>query len=103
LSKFNIIGLFNDVFGASDSTHLSKPTHIWAKYKVEYIREIANINNCKSDNIFYIDDTQENIKYAIDSGYPNSILLPGIGTNSIILTGILDKIYRDNNKIIKIS
>ncbi len=96
LSKLNIIELFNDVFGASDITHLSKPTHIWAKYKVEYIRKIANINDCKSENIYYIDDTIENIRESQKSGYVNSILLPNIGTSSIVLTSILDKIYNNN-------
>lgn len=97
LKKLNVIELFDNVYGAIDQTHLSRPTYIWAKYKVEYIEKIKTQNNLESNNIFYIDDTIENITEAKKAGYSNSILLPDIGTSSIMLTSILDKIYKSNN------
>jgi FMN phosphatase YigB (HAD superfamily) len=94
LKKLNIIELFDNIYGAYDKIHLSEPSHLWAKYKVEYITEIKKINNCEFENIFYIDDTQENIEHAISLGYSNSILLPTIGSSSIMLVAVLDKIYK---------
>lgn len=97
LKKLNILELFDNVLGASDQTHLSRPTHIWAKNKVEYINQIKILNNSESSDIFFIDDTIENIREVQKAGYVNSILLPNIGTSSIMLTSILDKIYNENN------
>ena len=96
LTKLNIINLFDGIYGAKDQEHLSKSTKTWSLIKSNYINMIKNINNSNNQYIYFIDDTKENILESINSGYSNSILLPSIGTSSIMLTSILDKIYNEN-------
>lgn len=96
LTKLNIINLFDDIYGAKDQEHLSKSTKTWSLIKSSYINMIKNKNNSDNQYIYYIDDTKENILESKKNGYSNSILLPNIGTSSIMLTSILDKIYNDN-------
>ena len=97
LTKINIFNIFNDIYGATDYAHLSESTFIWSKYKKIFIDNIMKLNQVEKRDIFYIDDTEENISYAISNDYHNSILLPTIGISSIILVGILEKILIDNN------
>lgn len=50
------------------------------------------MNGAKKENLYFIDDTEENIIYAKFSGYSNSIHLSNIGISSIMLVSILEKI-----------
>lgn len=97
LDKLNILNLFEDIYGAQDQDHLSQGTNYWARYKTEYINQIVKINNINKTNIFFIDDTEENINYAISNGYANSILLNSLDcVSSICLVSILEKIILKN-------
>lgn len=92
LTKLNIIGLFDGIYGAKNFAHLRETTHTWSKYKTEYLNNIISMNEAKKENLYFIDDTEENIIFAKSSGYSNSIHLPSIGVNSIMLLSVLEKI-----------
>lgn len=92
LTKLNIIELFDGIYGASNYTHFAENAITWSRYKTEYLDIIISINNTKKENLYFIDDTEENIIYAKSSGYSNSIHLSNIGISSIMLVSILEKI-----------
>lgn len=95
LTKLNIVRLFDDIYGAKNFTHLRETTLTWSKYKTEYLNHIISINGAKKENLYFIDDTEENIIFAKSSGYSNSIHLPNIGVSSLTLLSILEKIIID--------
>lgn len=92
LTKLNIIGLFNDIYGAKNYSHLGENALTWLRYKTEYLNYIISMNGTQKENLYFIDNTEENITFAKSSGYSNSIHLPNIGISSIILVSILEKI-----------
>jgi hypothetical protein len=92
LTKLNIIELFDGIYGANNYTHFAENAITWSRYKTEYLDIIISINNTKKENLYFIDDTEENIIYAKSSGYSNSIHLSNIGVSSIMLVSILEKI-----------
>ena len=92
LKNLDIIKLFNDIYGADNIEHLSENPLNWAKYKTDFLNEIISMNKINKNNLYFIDDTEENISFAKNSGFINSILLPNVGISSIILLGILEKI-----------
>lgn len=92
LTKLNIIGLFDGICGAKDFAHLGENALTWSKYKTEYLNHIISMNGTQKENLYFIDDTEENIIFAKSSGYSNSIHLPNIGISSIMLVSILEKI-----------
>lgn len=92
LTKLKIIELFDDIYGASNYTHLGENAFTWSRYKTKYLDIIISMNGAKKENLYFIDDTKENIIYAKFSGYSNSIHLSNIGISSIILVSILEKI-----------
>lgn len=93
LTKLNIIELFDNIYGAKNFAHLAENALCWSRYKTEYLDIIISINNTKKENLYFIDDTEENITYAKSSGYSNSIHLSNIGISSIMLVSILEKIF----------
>jgi FMN phosphatase YigB (HAD superfamily) len=92
LTKLNIIELFDDIYGAKNFSHLGENALSLSRYKTEYLDIIISINNTKKENLYFIDDTEENIIFAKSSGYSNSIHLPNIGISSIMLLSVLEKI-----------
>ena len=92
LTKLNIIRLFDGIYGAKNFSHLGENTSLWSKYKTEYLNHIISMNDAKKENLYFIDDTEENIIFAKSSGYSNSIHLSAIGISSIMLLSVLEKI-----------
>lgn len=95
LTNLNIIELFDDILGSNSIKQVRENSFTWAKYKTQYLDNIITINNGDKNNLYFIDDTQENITFAKSSGYYNSIQLTNIGVSSIMLLSILEKILID--------
>lgn len=92
LTKLNIIELFDNIYGAKNFVHLGENALTWSRYKTEYLDIIISMNEAKKENLYFIDDIEENIIYAKSSGYSNSIHLSNVGISSIMLVSILEKI-----------
>ena len=98
LEKINILYIFDDVYGAKNISQLSESTLNWSKYKTKYLDIIIYKNKIDKNNLYFIDDTIENINIAKINYYSNSILLPkDIGLSSLTLVSILEKIFLQNN------
>ena len=97
LQKINIYNIFDNVYGAKNTSQLSESTLNWSKYKTKYLDIIIYKNKIDKNNLYFIDDTLENINMAKINGYSNSILLPkDLGLSSLTLVSILEKIILDN-------
>lgn len=97
LKKINISQIFDDVYGAKNISQLSESTLNWSKYKTKYLDIIIYKNKIEKTNLYFIDDTIENVNMAKTNGYSNSILLPkDIGLSSLTLVSILEKIILQN-------
>ena len=99
LNKLKIYKIFDGVFGANDIFHLSHGTSKWSEYKTQFINMIVEKNKTHKHNIYFIDDTEENIYFAKSNGFVNSFILPYIGISSITLTSMLEKILIDTKDI----
>lgn len=97
LEKICILNIFEDIYGAKNISQLSESTQNWSKYKTKYLDIIIYKNKIDKNNLYFIDDTIENINMAKQNKYFNSILLPkDIGISSLTLVSILEKIILQN-------
>lgn len=97
LEKMGILNIFEDIFGAKNISQSSESTQNWSKYKTKYLDIIIYKNKIDKNNLYFIDDTIENINMAKLNGYFNSILLPkDIGLSSLTLVSLLEKIILQN-------
>lgn len=97
LVRLNISYLFDEIYGATDLSHLSHGTYKWSEYKKQYLNLIVYENKTNKESVYFIDDTEENIQCAKSNGYSNSFVLPNIGVNSLTLVSMLEKIFLDCN------
>ncbi|MBA42617.1 MAG: hypothetical protein CMF62_01280 [Magnetococcales bacterium] len=73
LEKVELLEYFIEIYGAIDREHLSRLD--WPQQKVQYLDKIMELEKCKKSDMYFFDDTEENIFEAIKNSYINSYVV----------------------------
>ena len=68
--------------------------HDWGRIKTEYMEKTIEKLHIKKENVYFLDDTKENINYAFSNGFVNSFQVMNENPDmDISLVNYLDRIY----------
>ncbi len=75
LDTYGFSNIIDDIYGAKNLSHMYDGTRQWACYKTEFLNEISCRESLPKSNIYFFDDTQENILVAKSNGFVNSKII----------------------------
>ena len=100
IKKYGLDIYITNIYGADDSAGVNLGGHTWSILKVRYLNQIitkeTTHNVCMKSDIYFIDDTPENVNCAIQNGFCNSYICePGCGV--LYIKTIVDILTSDKS------
>ena len=65
----------------------------WHVNKTDIIEAVCKVDNIDKQNVYFFDDTEENIQYAIQHGYRNSYIVNNNSNQTSLLFLIKNRLY----------
>ena len=81
LRAFSLTFFISGIYGADEINPITFPSESvdkavlrWSTLKVKFIEKITTELGIGKNDVYFVDDTRQNIEYALNSGFTNSIL-----------------------------